>query len=393
VLRPTRHGTAVLLACPLLALVAWLLGQPELAVIGAAGLVALGAAAVRLAARPPVLDVRRTAHPPRVGRGDPCRIVLQVRNTSTRRSPVVTLRDDVGRFGSTSLELAPVPGGATREAVYAFPTEIRGIHPVGPLSATAADPFGLVRRTRVLGGAGTVVVRPQVHPLVPLPPTPGEEPEAGVRSLTTSSTVDEEFASLRPYGPGDDIRRIHWRSTARTGVPVVRQFDRPWQHRTVVLLDVRRSAHPDPDAFERAVSAAASVVALAADQGELVRLVTTGGVDSGMVAATSHLEDLLDALAGTTVDARGSLTGTLAHLARSASGRLVSCTGTIGGDEHTALSSGGRRFGLHVHVACGPTGPPPADDTVVVRWDGTAGTGDLAIAWAAAVSAPVGAAR
>jgi uncharacterized protein (DUF58 family) len=393
VLRPTRHGTAVLVASPLLALVAWLLGQPELAVIGAAGLVTLVVAAIRLAARPPELAVSRIAHPPRVGQGDPCRIVLQVRNTSQRRSPVVTLRDDVGRFGRASLELAPVPGGATREAVYAFPTGVRGVHPVGPLEVTAADPFGLLRRTWTLGGSGAVIVRPRVHPLRPLPPAPGEEPEAGVRALTSTSTIDEEFASLRPYGPGDDIRRIHWRSTARTGVPMVRQFDRPWQHRSVVLLDVRRSAHPDPEGFERAVSAAASVVALAADRGELIRLVTTAGADSGMVPASGHLEELLDALAGTVVDARGSLTGTLADLARSASGRLVSCTGTLGADEYAGLLSGGRRFGLHVLVHCGRGPAWSAGGAVVVCWDGSPGSPGLTGAWSAATVGPVGVLR
>ena len=81
--------------------------------------------------------------------------------------------------------------------------------------------------------------------------------------MTSSSTVDEEFASLREYVSGDDFRRIHWPSTARLGTPVVRQFDVPWQRRTTVLVDLRAAAHDDRS-FERAVTAAASVVELAA---------------------------------------------------------------------------------------------------------------------------------
>ena len=157
-----------------------------------------------------------------------------------------------------------------------------------------------------------MIILPRIHRLAPVPPAPGDEPEQGIRTLTSNSTVDEEFAALRPYQAGDDIRRIHWRTTARLGSPVVRQFDQPWQHRTTVLLDVRR-LRPRRGILERAVSAAASVLQMAADRHELVRLVTTGR-DSGFVPAAEQVGGLLDQLAEVTPDSRGTLSGTAGSL-------------------------------------------------------------------------------
>ena len=383
-MRPTRTGVVVAIVTPALAVLGWLFGQPELAVIAAAGGCVLGVAALAVRFAPLRLELRRSIRPSRLPVGEPCQIVLRVRNVASLRSPVLALRDDVGRFGEASLQLAPLPAGATRDATYSFPTHHRGLHPVGPLTVDVEDPFGLWRASHPQPGVQTVIVLPRTWKLSPLPPAPGDEPERGVRALASNSTVDEEFAALRPYAPGDDIRRIHWRTTARLGTPVVRQFDQPWQLRTTVLLDVRRGAHDDAS-FERAVSAAASVVVMAARRQELVRLVTTAGDDSGFVPAGDRVDQLMDRLAEVGVDSRGSLTGTVAHLARRPTGRLVTCVGNLEASEHGGLVDGSRRFGLHVLVVTGRLvtsetviGPP------VVLWDGTT---DLATAWAGTVGA------
>lgn len=377
-MRPTRAGVALAIAAPALAVLGWLFGQPELAVVATAGGFALVVAALEVRFASLRIEIRRSVRPSRLPVGEPCRIVLRVRNVGSVRTPVLGLRDDVGRFGEAALQLAPLPGGSTRDATYSFPTHLRGLHPVGPLTVDVEDPFGLWRSSHPQPGSQTVIVLPRTWPLAPLPPAPGDEPEHGVRALASNSTVDEEFAALRPYEPGDDIRRVHWRTTARLGTPVVRQFDQPWQLRTTVLLDVRRSAH-DRTSFERAVSAAASVVAMAATRQELVRLVTTGGDDSGFVPARDRMDGLMDRLAEVGTDSRGSLTGTVGHLARRPTGRLVTCVGHLEAGEHGGLVDGSRRFGLHVLVVTGRlvasgavVGPP------VVTWDGTT---DLTRAW------------
>lgn len=384
-MRPTARGLIVAIAVPVLGAAAWLLGQPELSVAAAGGATLLVVGAVVQVANPLTLEVARVPRPGRLGAGTPCRVELRVRNVGRRRSPVVELRDDVGEFGTATLDVAPLPSGATRRAAYAFPTETRGVHPIGPLTASTSDPFGLLRTTRVLPGRTAVVVLPRTYRLEPLPPGRGDERESGARPLATGSTVDEELASLRPYVAGDDVRRIHWRTSARIGEPVVRQFDEPRQRRTTILLDSRPSAHDDPS-FERAVSVAASVVELAAGGHELVRLVTTAGVDTGFVG-TDGADDLLDRLAAVALDGRGSLTAAVSRLAGPvAPGRIVTCSGALGAEEQRGLDAVSRRAGVHVVVLCrsGATAAPTA--APVVLWDGTGGGDGLRSTWARAVS-------
>jgi len=391
--RPTRNGVIVLAMAPALGILAWLFGQPELAVLAAAAAAAVMAAAIAVRFVPMRIEVNRSIRPARLPVGEPCQVVLRVRNTAPVRSPVLALHDDVGRFGHASLQLAPLAAGATRDAAYVFPTHRRGLHPVGPLTVDIEDPFGLVRSTTVQPGTQTVIVLPRTWTLAPLPPAPGDEPERGVRALASNSTVDEEFAALRPYSPGDDIRRIHWRTTARLGTPVVRQFDQPWQLRTTVALDIRRTAH-DGRTFERTVSAAASVVSMAAARNELVRLVTSGGDDSGFVPARDRVDELMDRLAEVGPDSRGSLTGTVAHLARRPTGRLVTCVGNLEASEHGGLVRGARLFGLHVLVVTGRlvASDAPGGPAVVVWGDDD----DLTRAWQeglAAVPSPTARSR
>ena len=245
------------------------------------------------------------------------------------------------------------------------------------MTIVAEDPFGLVVRRTDAGETAAVMVLPRTWPLLALAPTVGEEPEHGSRSLTSSSTVDEEFAALREYVQGDDIRRIHWPSTARLGTPVVRQFDVPWQRRTTVVVDVRTDAHDDRS-FERAVSAAASVVELAAHQDELVRLVTTTGADSGFVAASSDLDELMDRLAVLETDPvihRGDqLVATLEHLRRSQLGRPVICVGAVRGPAAAAVAE--FRRDVDGAVVVDTTSSPDAAlgrASSIVRFDGTVG--------------------
>lgn len=383
----TRTGTLVGVGSVVAAVLAWLFGLPELATLAAAGLVlvAVAAAWVRLRSRP--LAIARVARPPRLAVGEHCEIRLVTRNPQRRSSPVTTLEDRVGRHGNAKLVLAPLTPGERCVATYSLPTGRRGLHHVGPLRSIVEDPFALARRTRTDDRELTVIVLPRTWTLDALPPAPGDEPEHGTHSLTSASSVDEEFAALRDYVPGDDVRRIHWRSTARRGTPVVRQFDVPWQRRTTVLLDLR--AGPDEVAFERAVSAAASVVQLVARRDELVRLVTTDGADSGFVPAAEHLDELMDRLAVVSVDPPERsrpepLLTTLGQLDRTRTGRLVTCTAGLRDQDAAALGGATRSVGLHVVVTTSATAPVLDEPgTIVVRAE--AGH-ELDRAWADAVT-------
>lgn len=369
-----RRGLLLAVAAAASIVVAWIFGLPEVAIVGAAGLVLVAASAASLVLRPPALDTRRVVHPTRVPMGEPCEVRVTAANPGTRRSPVLTLCDEVGRFGQARLQLAPISPGSRSTALYSLPTNRRGVHRIGPLTLTDQDPFGLVVRRREQPEVVGVMVLAPTWPLAPLPGAAGDEPEHGSRSLTSLSTVDEEFASLREYVPGDDIRRIHWPSTARLGAPVVRQFDVPWQRRTTVLLDLRAAAHDDAS-FERAVSAAASVVELAAARDELVRFVTTAGADAGFVPATGHLEELQDRLAMIEPDVRdevrdGRLVSTLDDLRTSTVGRLVCCVGTVDPPAAAALARLDRSVDVLVVVTTSASGAAQPVRTSV-HHDGT----------------------
>lgn len=369
----TRTGALVGTASLAAAAVAWLLGLPELAVLAAAGLVLVVVALVWVRFGQPDLRIARSARPPRLEVGEPCEIRLVTRNMGYRHSPVVTLEDRVGEHGAARLVLAPLASGDRCVAAYSLATTRRGLHHVGPLTTTIQDPFGLARRARVDARVLTVIVLPRTWQLRTMPSAPGDEPEHGTHALTSASTVDEEFAALRDYVPGDDVRRIHWRSTARRGAPVVRQFDVPWQRRTTVLLDLRGG--PSTAAFELAVSAAASVVQLVAGRDELVRLVTTSGLDSGFVPASEHVDELMDRLAVVTAEAphrlrTAPLLSALDELARARTGRLVTCTAGLNDGDVAGLAASTRGVGLHVVVTTSPTAPAcAAPSTVVVGAD------------------------
>jgi uncharacterized protein (DUF58 family) len=360
----TRTGALVGLGSLAAAVLAWLLGLPEVATLAAGGLVLLGVAVVWVRLGSPDLRIARVARPPRLEVGEACEIRLVTRNPRHRHSPVITLEDQVGGHGTARLVLAPLAPGDRCVATYSLPTPRRGLHHVGPLTATVEDPFGLARRSRSDAQVLTVIVLPRTWRLTTMPPAPGDEPEHGTHALTSASTVDEEFAALRDYVPGDDVRRIHWRSTARRGNPVVRQFDVPWQRRTTVLLDLR--AGPSEAAFERAVSAAASVVGLVSRRDELVRLVTTAGEDSGFVPAAEHLDELMDRLAVVVPlpiqrDRPAPLLAMLGQLGTSGTGRLVTCTAGLNDVDARGAAAATRGIGLHVVVATGPGGPPVHD--------------------------------
>lgn len=295
-MRPTGRGVGVAAASIVAGFCSWLLGVTELAVLAVGGMALFVAAAVVVLASGTGPDLRRRVHPARVHAGDRCEIHLVAENRSRRRSGVVEVIDRVDDHGVAQLVFAPIPARKRQTAAYAVQTTVRGVHRVGPLRTVNSDPFGLFRRARVDDRVTGLVVLPRFWRLQGLPEAPGDEPERGPRSVTAKSTVDEEFSALRDWTPGDDVRRIHWRSTARRGTPVVRQFDVPWQRRTTVVLDMTADA-TDQQAFERAVSAAASIVGLAARRDEQVRLICTDGSDTGFLAAAEHLDDLMDLLA------------------------------------------------------------------------------------------------
>jgi hypothetical protein len=135
-------------------------------------------------------------------------------------------------------------------------------------------------------------------------------------------TGDEQDVTTRPYRPGDDRRRVHWRTTARTGELSVRRDEQPWQSRGTVLLDTRTGAHSGgarSESFEFAVSAAASVSAAMINGGYGVRLID----DLGSVLAES---------VSVSVEAGFGVMDALANVDRRANATLLPLATRLGGE-------------------------------------------------------------
>jgi uncharacterized protein (DUF58 family) len=124
----------------------------------------------------------------------------------------------------------------------------------------SGDPFGLARTKVGSGPVDRIVVYPAVEPLTGFPIVRGQDPAMQASRPEHARRGGEDFYTLREYQRGDDLRRVHWPSSARTDQLMIRQLETPWQSRALVLLDVRSESYESGAAFEKAVSGAATVV-------------------------------------------------------------------------------------------------------------------------------------
>ncbi len=322
-----------------------LFGVFELYLLGAATAALVVAAVVRVRLARHNLAVRRSLHPNRVQAGSPSRVELQVDNRSRRPTPVLRLHDPVSGTRGAQLLAGPLDPTAGTSAAYRLPTERRGLVRVGPLQAVVTDPFGPPAVATTGAAATELTVYPRTDRLVALPPSGGNDPHAGTERRRALGRSGEDFHALRPYVVGDDLRRVHWPSTARHDDLMVRQEELPWQGRTTILLDVRASAHTG-ESLELAVSAAASVATAAWLRRDLVRLVTTDGTDGGFAAGHAHVEAAMEHLATVGASATASLHGSVGRLAAApGAGALVAVVAGVADTDLAAIGELRRSFG------------------------------------------------
>lgn len=389
-MKPTTRGGAVAGVSVVLYAGGRVLGAVELSMLAAAGITVLALAfAVALAGRPE-LRLERRLHPPRVHAGTPAHAEIVVENLGARRTPVLSVVDGFTDRHAVRFAVPPVPPGGRATGAYRLPTERRGVYEVGPLSVAVTDPLGLVVRTVSAQPARHVTVYPRIEAVRSLPVTVGRDLVGGAVTDFSRSRSGDEFHSLREYTVGDDLRRVHWRSTARTGQLMIREHDVPWQTRATIVVD-QGSSKASPAAFEHLVAAAASVATALHRQRSLTRLVTTDGLDTGWGSGREHFEALLERLAAVEPAPADGLDRVAARFHRGAgSGALVVFTGAVGDDELRSLATLGRRFELVVVVRAlrrGEGGAHRAPGCVVV--DTVAGE-DLGRAWDAAVVGHLG---
>jgi uncharacterized protein (DUF58 family) len=243
-----------------LGLLAWFLASryewTELAMIAVACLV-LFLACVALAVGHAKVEIRTDVDPTRVPVGDPATGRIEVRNLSGRGMLPLLVELPVGR-SAARFTLPSLASGRSHEELFVVPTERRGVIQVGPATTVHGDPLGLVRRTMEWTEQTELFVHPLTTSLEPLGAGLLRDLEGQVTPDLSMS--DLAFHALREYQPGDDRRYIHWRSTAKHGRLLVRQFLDTRRSHLAVVVDTSPEVYTGEDeAVELAISCAASL--------------------------------------------------------------------------------------------------------------------------------------
>jgi uncharacterized protein (DUF58 family) len=372
----TTRGRGLLAAAAGLLAAARLFGSVELAGLGAAAFSAVAMAAVVVGRAPATYRGERWLAPSRVGAGAPASSRLRFTNVGPRPTGAAVAREfhlpppraiGESRFGRCVVP--PLAPGAMAEAAYDLPTERRGVLTVGPLVLRLGDPLGLAERCTELVGPGRLVVHPRIRPVLALPGSSTHQARHGAVHPARAARGDDFFA-LREYEVGDDLRRVHWRSTARLGDLMLRQDEVRFSQVATVLLDTRAGAHQG-DSFERALSVAASVAAALVEDGRRLRFVTTGGFEAAFDegrpgAPVGHLQQrwatVLEHLALVTPDSGGPAAFALAveSIRRHPGGPLAAVVADASPAELAALGALRSRLGLVLIARCEADGVPAA---------------------------------
>ncbi len=297
----TGRGRAFVASGVTLAAAGWGLGFPDISRVGVL-LVVLPVVTGFVSSRQRApLRIERHTSPSRVAVDERAIVTVTMTNAGTRRTPLLLAEErlNLALGDRPRFLLGQLQPGEVRQVEYAVRSHLRGRHPLGPLTVVLRDPFGLTNRFAEVGASGDIVVLPRIDPLVGgRPPGNGVGAEGEIPFMVALHGEDDQ--SIREYRDGDDLRRIHWPATARTGDLMVRQEDRPARRRAMILLDPRAGAHQGHGAsssFEWAVSAAASVVAHLAGLGYATHLICSETVHDGQAAMTTDADHALDVLA------------------------------------------------------------------------------------------------
>ena len=308
-------------------------------------------------ARPSRLTIDREIQPPRVPKGSPAIAFLTFANRGRRSVPVSVATQPFG--GQRVRTVIPkLRGGERGTRAYRLPTTRRGIFEVAPLEVTRRDAFELFRLSRRYGRVERIWVYPRVVPLRRLPT--GNVRHLEGPSSDTSPIGSITFHRLRDYVAGDDLRLVHWRSSARAGHLLVKHNVDTSQPHTVVLLDLRPSLYTE-ESFEQAVDTAASVIVSSGTSKAPVELRLTDGTVLGG-PRVREVTPLIDHLTGVQAEPRGSLREPLLALRRLRGGTsLIVVTGEIEPTDLPYVANLRRRFDQLVVISVDPERRAPID--------------------------------
>ena len=261
------------------------------------------------------LTLVRTVTPQLVAAGQPARVALTLANDGLAPNGVLLLEDQVPYVLGTRprFVLEGISHGWRHSVSYQVRSDVRGRFEIGPMSVRVSDPFGLVELGRTFRTTVPLTVTPRTVPLANIP-LGGAWTGSGDNRPRSFATGSAEDVTVRDYRQGDDLRRVHWRSSAKLGELMVRREEQPWQSRATLFLDNRLIAHRGQgiaSSLEAAVSAAASIAVHLTHRGFAVRLVTATGEEPGSAwhlrGADLNAAPLLESLAVVQSVQRGRL--------------------------------------------------------------------------------------
>ncbi|HEU4757745.1 MAG TPA: DUF58 domain-containing protein [Agromyces sp.] len=251
----TPVGWLVLCAAVVSLALAWGLGWIELAFVGATLLAGL------LVAVPFVFGRMRyrveiELQPRRVVAGERALGRLVVHNVADAASVPSQLELPVGR-GLAEFVIPAIPAGGAHEELFAVPTQRRAVIVAGPAASVRGDQLGLLRREVRWTDPVELFVHPVTARLKPSAAGLVRDLEGEITKTITDNDIS--FHALRAYEPGDALRNVHWRTSARTGQLMVRQYEETRRSQLLLVQATSAAHYASDDEFELAVSVLASL--------------------------------------------------------------------------------------------------------------------------------------
>ena len=313
----TRSGQIAILGAVLLWVMARVVAGTAMYLFSYGAILLVGLAFL-LAPRRLRLEGVREGLFPRVQEGD--RLDVELKLTAKRRMSTFILEERLPeRLGKpVKVPITTLPSGASVSHHYGLRAQRRGVYEVGPLVAVAGDPLGLAQRETVIAEPFELLVHPRVELVSDRPLTRQFEDPPIRPPVSKPWPSGLEFYGMREYAPGDDLRRIVWRASARTGRIMVREAEQGITDKITVILDTDRTHHSQDgeglsESFEMGVRAAASLGVRHLREGYEIKCEANGGPLSRALRGPAQQLLLLDALAKVETD-REPLAGCIMRL-------------------------------------------------------------------------------
>lgn len=247
--RLTPRGIATLFLGLLCLIVGYSAGRREVLVIGGMAVLLVVVGAILVRTRKPRFEIIRLFSPPVVAAGGTTRVTVRVRNIGSSASTPLLWNDAIPWAQPMAPhELPGIPIGSAARRVRSVDYELhplrRGMYPIGPFVVEYEDPFGVVNAVLAVGEADRLIVVPDIVELPTGGPTLADG-EGTAQLVQRRITGNDDDLTTREYRPGDALRRVHWRASARHGELMVRQEEHRSHPDARILLDTRQGGYPD----------------------------------------------------------------------------------------------------------------------------------------------------